>query len=190
MVWGTRGPDGSRSPATSRLYHRLMDRVVGRGALPPTGADVVLVDRVVLDAIRRAEESHAHLFMLVSWLGFDQTTVECNKAPRGHGASGWTPTKKWELAVDSVTAFTDRPLRWIGALGLTTAALGLLFAVIVIGAAVLGHPPKAWSAVIVVTLIVGGAQMLTLGVVGTYMWRGLDAARRRPAYVVEATYDG
>ena len=193
VVWGTRaptGPGGHRRSRSSQLYERLVRRVVGPDALPPTGADMVLLDRVVVDAVRSCGETHAHVFMLVAWLGFLQTSVECAKAPRAHGKSGWTPVKKIELALDSVISFTERPLRWIGALGVVTATIGVAYALVVIGAAALGNPPAGWSSLMIVALVLGGVQMLMLGVIGAYMWRAVDEIRRRPRYVVEASLDG
>jgi glycosyltransferase involved in cell wall biosynthesis len=190
VVWGTRSPGGeagARRALSSRAYERLIRRIVGPDALPPTGADLVLLDRPVIDAVRSSAEARAHIFMLVAWLGFRQEQVECTKAPRVHGRSGWTTAKKIELTVDSVIAFTERPLRWIGALGLLTATLGLLYAVVVVVATAFGGQPEGWSSLMVVTLVLGGGQMLMLSVIGSYVWRALNEVRRRPRYVVEAT---
>jgi len=189
VVWGVRPGDSSdseRRSVLSRVFERLVRRVVGVDALQPSNSDFVLLDRRVIDAVRNCGESRAPIFMIVTWLGFRQESVECAKFPRAHGKSGWTWVKKIELAMDSIIAFTERPLRWISALGLLTAAAGLLYALVVIANAVLGEPVAGWSSLMVVVLVVGGAQMLMVGVIGAYVWRGLDESRRRPRYVVEA----
>jgi dolichol-phosphate mannosyltransferase len=190
VVWGVRagGPAADeRRSILSRLYERLVRRIVGVDALPPSNADFVLLDRAVVDAVRESGENRAPVFMLVAWLGFRQESVECTKTPRAHGESGWTVVKKIELVTDSIIAFTERPLRWISALGLVTAAAGLLYALVVIANAVVGNPVAGWSSLMVVVLVIGGGQMLMLGVIGAYVWRALDETRRRPRYVIEAT---
>jgi dolichol-phosphate mannosyltransferase len=137
--------------------------------------------------VRRSGENRAPIFMLVAWLGFRQESVECTKRPRAHGKSGWTLVKKLELVTDSVIAFTERPLRWISALGLLTATAGLLYAMVVVANAIVGNPVTGWSSLMVAVLVIGGGQMLMLGVIGAYVWRGLDETRRRPRYVIEST---
>ncbi len=192
VVWGVRGPGSSSSEHrsfASRVYERLVHRLVGVEMLPPGNADFVLLDRAVVDAVRTSDERRAPVFMLVAWLGFRQDSVECAKTPRLHGTSGWTWAKKTELAMDSIIAFTERPLRWISILGLMTASAGLVYAVVVIVNAVLGTPVAGWSSLMVAVLVIGGAQMSMLGVIGAYGWRALAETRRRPRYVIEASRD-
>jgi polyisoprenyl-phosphate glycosyltransferase len=191
VVWGARadaGP-GARRSVLSRAYERVIRRAVGADSLPPTDADFVVLDRVVVDAVRRCAERRAHIFMLIAWLGYRQESVPCLKAARVHGRSGWTWAKKVELAMDSIVAFTERPLRWIIGLGIGTAFAGLVYALVVIANSLLGRPVAGWSSLMVVVLVVGGGQMLMLGVIGAYVWRGLDETRRRPRYVIESTTD-
>ena len=190
VVWGVRAATGravERRSVLSRAYEQLMRRIVGLDLLPPSNADFVLLDRAVVDAVRHCEESRAPVFMLVAWMGFRQESVECAKAPRAQGRTGWTFVKKIELAMDSIIAFTERPLRWISLLGLLTAFAGLVYALVVIANGILGNPVAGWSSLMVVVLVVGGGQMLMLGVIGAYVWRGLDETRRRPRYVIETT---
>lgn len=182
VVWGTR----SERERTSRLYEAVVRRLVGERALPPTGTDVVALDRVVVDAAVAHHEVRAHLFMLVAWLGFRQAEVPLTRSPRVHGQSRWTLSRKVDVALDSVTSFTERPLRWVGGAGLAVALVGLVYAVVVLVAALLGDQPEGWSSLMVVTLVLSGGQLLMLGVLGAYVWRGLGEVRRRPAYVVES----
>jgi dolichol-phosphate mannosyltransferase len=188
VVWATRAADGTDArAASSHRYERFLRRTLDVDALPPTNADFVLLDRRVVDAVRAADERRVPLFMLVAWLGFPSTTVECAKQPRAAGTSGWTRTKRLELAIDSVVAFTERPLRWIGGLGIVTAVLGLVYAAVVVVLALFGdRPVTGWASLMVVVLVVAGVQMLMLAVIGAYVYRSLDETRRRPRYVVEA----
>jgi dolichol-phosphate mannosyltransferase len=166
-----------------------MRRIVGIKEMPATGADFFLVDRRVIDALRQFNESHVSLFALITWLGFRQTTVTYNKHARLHGKSGWNLGKKLKLVVDSITSFSYLPIRLISYLGLGVALVGFLYATLLIGNALLGQPVEGWTSIMVIVLLIGGMQMIMMGVLGEYLWRALDEARRRPRYLVEERID-
>jgi len=189
IVWAVRaGREGeaAQTVAFSRLYYWLMRRVVGMKELPPTGADFFLLDRAVLDAFRGFRESNTSILALLTWMGFRQTSISYVKQARVHGRSGWTFAKKLKLVVDSVTAFTFLPIRVMSYGGLLVALAGFAYAVFVIIHALTGSPTEGWSSLMVVVLVMGGIQMLMMGVLGEYLWRALDESRRRPRYLIEA----
>jgi dolichol-phosphate mannosyltransferase len=103
-----------------------------------------------------------------------------------HGASGWTVKKKLKLAVDSITAFSYLPVRIMSWTGVVTAIAGFAYAVFIVFHALTGRPVEGWSSLMVAVMVIGGFQMLMLGVLGEYVWRALDEARRRPRYTIEA----
>lgn len=190
VVWAARDDTGLRPKRASRLYYLLMRRVVGLRTLAPMGADCVLLDRAVVKAVRRFGEQHVSLLALIDWMGFRQVSVPCPREARVRGRSGWTFTRKLELVVDSVTGFTYVPIRVMSYLGLATAATGLLYAIVVVANALAGEPPVGWSSLMVAVLLIGGVQMLMLGVLGEYVWRALEESRRRPRYLIETTTGG
>lgn len=190
VVWAVREERQGESftkRGLSRLYHWMMRHVVGFKELPSEGADFFLVDRVVVDALASFQERHGSILTLITWLGFRQTSVYYKKEARAHGHSKWTLEKKLKLAVDSVLSFSYLPIRLISYLGITVAVLGLLYAGYVVYNAWTGAPAEGWSSLMVVVLVLGGMQMVMMGVLGEYMWRALDEARQRPVYTVEAT---
>ena len=190
VVWAVRGQREGETTATvgfARLYYFLMRHVVGLRDMPATGADFFLVDRCVVNAIRRFSETNASLLALITWMGFRQESITYDKHARLHGRSGWSLKKKLKLVVDSVAAFTYLPIRLMSYLGFVVALLGFLYAAIVVANAIAGRPVEGWSSLMVVVLIVGGIQMLMMGVLGEYLWRALDESRRRPRYLIEAT---
>jgi dolichol-phosphate mannosyltransferase len=164
-----------------------MRRVVGIKEMPSLGADFFLIDRSVIDALRQFNESNASVLALITWMGFRQTTVNYDKQARKYGRSGWSLEKKLKLVLDSITSFTYVPIRLMSYLGLVVAMLGFLYAGVVIINAFAGHPVQGWASLMVVLLVIGGIQMLMMGVLGEYLWRALDEARQRPRYLIEAT---
>lgn len=190
VVWAARAErqgDAISTIAFANFYYWIMRRVVGLTNMPPTGADIFLVDRLVTETLKRFNEQHVSLVALLSWVGFRQATITYQRQERLHGTSSWTLAKKLRLVIDSVTGFSYLPIRAISAVGLTTALLGLLYAIVVVVNAVFGNnPPAGWSSLMVVILVMGGVQMVTMGILGEYIWRSLDQSRDRPAFVIEA----
>jgi hypothetical protein len=113
-----------------------------------------------------------------------------DKQARQSGRSGWTLRKKVGLLLDSIFGFSIRPLQVISLLGCLIALLGFIYAGVVVANAILGRPTEGWSSLMVVVLILGGAQMITLGILGEYLWRALDESRGRPRYIIERRSHG
>lgn len=189
VVWAVREgrPGETRATvASSRLYYRLMRCLAGMEQLPAQGADFLLLDRVVIEALRSFRETNVSLFALVTWMGFRQRAVPYIKEARARGISGWTMEKKLKLFVDSITSFTYWPVRVMSYTGFSCALLGFAYALFLIAHAFYGHPVQGWSSLMVVMLVVGGIQMIMMGVLGEYLWRALSEARGRPQFLVEA----
>ena len=173
----------------ARLYYALMRRKSALRDLPTVGADLFLIDRVVIDAFNQFHESHVSILALIMWMGFRQATIYYNKQPRLRGRSGWSLEKKLKLVVDSITSFTYFPIRLMSYMGLITALLGFVYAGVVVFNALRGLPPQGWASLMVVVLVLGGSQMVMLGVLGEYLWRALDESRQRPGYIIEDSTD-
>jgi polyisoprenyl-phosphate glycosyltransferase len=190
IVWAVRAsrPGERKSTVTfSLLYYWMMRRVVGLSAMPATGADFFLMDRVVIDAACQIKERNASLFALLTWMGFRTSIMEYDKQARLHGATSWTLRKKLQLLVDSFTSFSHRPLHWMAGFGFATSMAGFVYAgFIIVNAVTRAMPVEGWSSLMVVVLVLGGGQMLMLGVMGEYLWRALDEARQRPKYLIES----
>ncbi|MBN1994170.1 MAG: glycosyltransferase [Anaerolineae bacterium] len=190
VVWAVRARrEGEKASRVgfARLYYLLMRRFVGLNQMPATGADFFLVDRRVLDAFVQFNERNVSIMALITWMGFRQAVVTYSKRTRMHGQSGWSLEKKLKLVVDSVTSFTHLPIRLMSYVGFVTALLGFFYAGIVTFNALRGLPPQGWASLMIVVLILGGIQMVMLGVLGEYLWRALDETRSRPRYLIEAT---
>lgn len=193
VVWGVRAAAPQQdwlSRFLARQYWTLMRRWA-RLDLPPNGADMVLLDRTVIAALHGFGERNLSILALISWVGFRQTSIDYEKHRRLHGRSGWTLSKKLKLAIDSITSFSFLPVRFFSALGVIFALVGFLYATFITARfLVSGSPIEGWSSLMVVVLVIGGLQLLMLGVLGEYLWRTLDEARARPRYLLEATAGG
>lgn len=186
VVWAVRRQrPGDRShQGFAALYYWIMRNLAGLREIPENGADFFLIDRVVIDAFRLSRERNTSVFALITWLGFRQEQIEYDKQARVSGQSGWTLARKITLVIDSVTSFSDFPLRWCLYGGLVLMGLGALTGL----AGVLLLPSLGAGLLLVVALVLGlsGLQLSALAIVGQYVYRALDEARGRPAWVVEA----
>jgi dolichol-phosphate mannosyltransferase len=188
VVWAARARreyDNKISLLFSRLYYVLMRRVVGFRNMPAGGADFYLIDRKVVDAVLRCGDKNTSLLALIMWTGFSQETLYYDRPPRLRGRSRWTLEKKLKLVIDSVTAFTYVPIRLMSYVGLSVALLGFIYAAVLVYTGLKGNPVVGWTSLMVVLLVIGGIQMVMMGVLGEYIWRVLDQARNRPSYVIE-----
>jgi len=197
VVWAVRRQRNGISTINlgfSRLYYYVMRHVVGMKEMPSTGADFFLIDKTIIKALRQFHESHVSVLALITWMGYRQTYIHYDKQERVHGKSGWTIEKKIRMVLDSVTSFSYLPIRLMSYVGMIVAILGLLYAGYIIGYAVFGYalfgePPEGWSSIMVVVLVLGGIQMLMMGILGEYLWRSLDESRQRPHYLIETATD-
>jgi dolichol-phosphate mannosyltransferase len=186
VVWAVRRqrPGDASHAGFAALYYWVMRRVVGMTDMPATGADFFLVDRAVVEAFRKFPERSVSVLALVMWLGFRQEFVEYDKQPRASGTSGWTLARKITLVVDSVTAFSEAPIRacTLLGLGLLAVALGLSGA----GFARWVTTGSGHLVLLVAAMAgVAGLQLVATGLVGEYVWRALEESRRRPQFVIE-----
>lgn len=189
VVWGFR--EDRHDPIVTRwlsyIYNRIM-RSIALPNFPKQGADFVLMSRRFVRELIALQEVNTSLFGQVLWLGFSQSSVPYIRAKRRSGRSKWSLAKKLKLAVDSFVSFSFFPIRLISFVGFGSAAFGALYAmVIVLLRLTRGTPIEGWASLMVVVLVVGGIQMLMLGIVGEYLWRTLETARRRPPFVVADT---
>jgi dolichol-phosphate mannosyltransferase len=186
VVWAVRRQrPGDRSHAGfAAIYYWVMRHVVGLKEIPARGADFFLVDRVVIEAFRRFPERNVSVFALLTWIGFRQEFIEYDKQTRAAGRSGWTLARKIKLVVDSVTAFSDLPIRLSMYGGL--ALIGMAALLLIGGVALMPALGAGLLMLMAAILGVGGAQLVALSLVGQYVWRAFDEARGRPAWVIEA----
>jgi polyisoprenyl-phosphate glycosyltransferase len=186
VVWATRRaqPGETSHRGFAALYYWIMRRLVGMTEMPARGADFFLLDRVVVDAFRRFSERNVSVLALITWLGFRQEFIEYDKQPRLSGQSGWTIARKIKLVVDSITSFSDFPIRLCTYAGL--ALLACCVVLLIFAVALL--PQLGGGVLLLLSLIVGlaGLQLIAVGVVGEYVWRALEESRRRPPYLIEA----
>lgn len=190
VVQAVRRDDGaSEGPwkrTSSRAFYRTL-RALSGISVTPGAADFRLLDRRAVDAFRELPERFVFLRGLVPWLGFSEARVEYRAGDRFSGRPKYGIARMLRLALDGVFSFSVLPLRAITLLGLVTSLFGLCFGVFGIGAWLAGRVVPGWASVVVLVLLFGGVQLLSIGIVSEYVGRIYEETKRRPRYVVDWT---
>lgn len=167
--------------------YRLLN-LLGEVDLPPRGSDFALLDRKAINALLQSVGSDPSIGGEVARLGFSSAQIAYTKEKRAAGGSKWTLKRKLKAFADAFVSFSYAPLRAMSFLGMMFSLLGFAYAILVIVLRLMTRTPvQGWSSLIVVVLVMGGVQMVMLGVLGEYLWRTLEAARHRPTYFFEDT---
>jgi len=173
----------------ANMFYRLLN-LLGEVNLPPRGSDFALLDRKAIDALLQSAGSDVSLGGEIARLGFSSEQIIYTKERRAAGASKWTLKKKLKAVADAFVSFSYAPLRAMSYLGIVCSLLGFAYALLVVVVRLRTQTPvQGWASLIVVVLVLGGLQMMMLGVLGEYLWRTLEAARRRPTYFLEEVFE-
>jgi glycosyltransferase involved in cell wall biosynthesis len=179
--------DSFLSQILANTFYALFRRFAVR-TMPKNGFDFFLIDRQLVNLINDIRESNVYLMGLILWLGFDPEVVHYRRRARDakYGTSMWTLVKKIKYFIDGFVAFSYVPIRTCSAMGIALSLLGLVYAMrIVVGGIFFDVRVEGWTSLMIVLLVVSGVQMVTIGVIGEYLWRNLEETRRRPRYIVE-----
>ena len=180
-------PEGWTTRAAAGMYYRTLRRFA-LSQMPAGGFDCFLIGRPAIDFLAENREIHTSLPGLLVWGGFPTALVPYDRVAREDGESRWTLAKKLKYFLDAVISFSYAPLRWMSVAGAVLAILGFGYAVFLVAYKVVhGQPIPGWSSLMVALAFFSGVQLLSLGVLGEYLWRTLDAARARKGFLVRET---
>lgn len=169
----------------SNTFHYFMKNFA-LSNVPSGGFDLVLFDRQLQHEIVKIDEKNSNFLYLLTWLGFDYVSIPYTRLKREVGKSRWTLKKKIKMFIDSFVAFSFFPLRMISVSGIVLGLIALLYGFFIIASKIIGwENSTGWSSLMVVLLFVSSFQMIALGIIGEYVWRGLDASRKRPNFIVD-----
>lgn len=187
VVYGVRrdrATDSLPKRLTADLYYRAHNRL-SHDKIPEHAGDFRLLDRKVVDVIRRMPERNRFMKGLFAWSGFRQTAVEYDRSERQLGKTKFNYWKLWTLAIDGITSASTLPLRVWSYLGALIALSGMLFAFwIVVRTVLYGVDVRGYPSLMVAILFFGGLQLLSLGILGEYVGRVLIEVKHRPIYVI------
>lgn len=168
---------------TARGFYYILN-LLSETRIPPGASDFNLFSRRAYMALRNMPERHRFLRCMASWVGFDRTFLPYSAAERAAGKSKYTVTKLITLALDGIFSFSATPLRIATQLGLIITFFGFVYLMWILGRYfLLGDTVQGWASLIGVTLILGGFNLISIGLVGQYLSRVFEEVKGRPIYV-------
>jgi dolichol-phosphate mannosyltransferase len=170
---------------TARLFYRLLKFLTSIDIPLDTG-DFRLIDRKIVNLLKRMPEKNKFLRGQIAWLGFNQTAIEYDREKRHSGETGYGIGRMIKLAIDGITAFSTFPLKMVTIFGFLCSFLAFLVIVYALYAKYMWDDTvPGWASLMVSILFLGGVQMIALGVIGEYLSRVNDNVRGRPTYVIK-----
>ena len=167
------------------VYYALVRRFVSKG-MPKSGFDCYLIDRNVIDVLKLLDEPNSALTLQILWTGFKTTTIPYHRLDRTVGKSRWTLAKKIKLVVDSFIGFSYAPIRAVTLLGVLCLLGSISWGIFILIGRISGTiVAEGWATLAILVLLSSGMIMFSLGILGEYIWRILDAARGRPVYIID-----
>lgn len=167
------------------LYYKIV-RKCALTNMPQGGFDVYLLDRKVITVLTNLDERNSALTGQILWSGFKTDIVYYTRLAREVGTSKWTLRKKIRLVMDTLFSFSSLPITIVLGVGAFSMAIAIIWAIIVLIAKTAGYiNVSGWTTLFIFNLFSFGIIMMTLGILGEYLWRTFDASRNRPPYIIE-----
>lgn len=169
----------------ANLYYALV-RKCALPNMPKGGFDVYLLDRKVITVLQNLDEKNSALTGQILWSGFKTDIIYYTRLARMAGISRWTLKKKIRLVMDTLFSFSSLPITVVLGVGTFSIIVAIIWAVVVLIAKIAGYiNVSGWTTLFIFNLFSFGIIMMTLGIIGEYLWRTFDASRKRPPYIIE-----
>jgi glycosyltransferase involved in cell wall biosynthesis len=186
VVYAIRGAGDAESwfkIHSARLFYWLINKLTSLN-LPRGGADFRCMSRRAVDAVLAMPERNRFLRGMTRWVGFEQTAIEYERGMRAAGRSKYTFRLMVHFASDAIAGFSAIPLRLANLLGFLVSGLGFVYLFYVLVIRIAGKAIPGWTSVTVAVLLLGGVQLVCLGIVGQYLGLMYDETKRRPLFFV------
>ena len=180
------GRDESSEKTFFANFYYWLVRKTALPEMPEQGFDVYLIDRKVIEVLNNLDEKNSALTGQILWSGFKTGKVYYKRLARSIGTSKWTFKKKLRLVFDTLFSFSSLPVSAVLTVGAVSLLISVIWAIVVIVSKLSGAiPVSGWTTLFLFNLFSFAVIMMTLGILGEYLWRTFDAARKRPPYIVE-----
>ncbi len=186
IVYGVRSSrkkDSFFKRHTAQAFYKFMNWLGAE--IIYNSADCRLMSRRALCELARYDEVNLFLRGIVPLIGFKTSTVEYERAERLAGESKYPLKKMLSFAWDGITSFSIKPIRFVLTIGLFILAISLLVLLYSVIMKIIGHTVDGWTFTICSIWILGGIQMLSIGLIGEYVGKTYSESKRRPRYVIE-----
>ncbi len=169
----------------ANFYYKLVQKAA-LSNMPDKGFDVYLIDRKVITVLESLDEKNSALTGQILWSGFKTGIVYYTRKARKIGTSRWTLKKKIRLVSDTLFSFSTLPIRLLELVGVASFFIGIIWAIFVLISKLAGNIQiSGFTTLFIFNLLSFGVTMISMGILGEYLWRTFDASRSRPPYIIE-----
>ncbi|MFS8831547.1 glycosyltransferase family 2 protein, partial [Synechococcus sp. R8-2] len=173
---------------TANGFYWLIDQL-SQVRIPRNTGDFRLLDRQVVEAVKQLRERTRFMKGIFAWVGYRQTAIFYDRAPRFRGKTQWNYWRLWNLAIEGITSFSSWPLRVWSYIGLAISVPAFLYGLfLIIRTLLFGSDVPGYASLAVMILFLGGIQLISLGVIGEYLGRVFEEVKGRPLYLVDGTF--
>ncbi len=170
---------------TAKLFYRTLAKITSTN-IPLDVGDFRLMDKAIVDYLKKMPEKNKFLRGQIAWIGFNQTYVDYEREERKHGETGYTFRKMLSLAMDAITSFSNWPLKLATIAGFIVSIIAFIVIVYALYANLTLHRTvTGWTSLIISVMFIGGIQLLCIGIIGEYISRINNQVKDRPLYIVE-----
>ncbi len=172
---------------TAKTFYRILKKITSINIPIDTG-DFRIIDRKVVELLKQMPEQHKFLRGQISWIGFNQTSIEYDRQERHGGKTAYTYKKMIRFAIDGITSFSNFPLKFVTFAGFLVSGISFLLMLYALySRLILKHFALGWTSLMLSILFIGGIQLIGIGIIGEYISRMGDNIRNRPLYIVKET---
>ncbi|WP_185984512.1 glycosyltransferase family 2 protein [Aureimonas mangrovi] len=186
----SRASDSAVKRKTAQWFYRVHNQL-SRTKIPENVGDFRLMDRTVVDAVKRLPERQRFMKGLFAWVGYRTVTIEYVRPPRHAGKTKFSGWKLWNLALEGLTGFSTAPLRVWTYIGLLGAAVAMCFALyILVRTLLFGIDTPGYASLLIAIVLFGSLQLVSIGIIGEYVGRIYTETKQRPNYLVRRIHRG
>lgn len=180
----SRGKESFLRKHLTMCFYKLLNKAV-KFEIPMNVGDFRLLDRKCIEALRQMRETERYSKGLFCWIGFKKSEVEFDQADRIAGKSNWNLLSLFNLAVEGIVSFTTSPLRLSTALGFLIAICSFIVMIYyIVKTLIYGDPVAGFPTLMTVILLLGGIQLIAIGILGEYIGRIFNEVKNRPVYFI------
>ena len=188
VVYGQRASrpgEGAVRKVTSRAFYRLLNALTHR-LIPIDVTDFCLLSRRAVGALPGVRERHRFMKGLFGWIGYRQVIMLYEPDLRFAGVSKWNYWRLWNFSIEGITSFSIGPLKVATYVGVGTATVSIIYGFYtVIKTIIFGNPVPGYPSLLVLILLLGGLQLIFLGIIGEYLGRMFNEVKQRPLYLIK-----
>lgn len=171
---------------TAKYFYRTLNNL-SDVQFPVDTGDFRLIDRKIINEFNHLHEKNKYIRGLISWMGYKQVPCYYERKERFAGETKYPLKKMLKFATTGLLAFSKKPLKLAELIGSITVVFSLIYAIIVLVLKLI-HPTTlvaGWTSLILITLFLGGIQLITIGILGEYIGNLFDEAKNRPEYIID-----